>query len=202
MLDDWQNRRDDLLASILADVPFDGWGQRTIRQSLDQHNVSASDQILLFPKGLADVLAHFSDWADRQMLAVIADTPDFNDRRIRDRIGFGVRARLVALTPHREAVRQSLPLLARPDLAGLALKTTWQTADRLWLAAGDTSQDFNHTSKRGLLTTVLTSTTLYWLNDTSDDQQKSWVFLEKRIGDVLKFGGTLAKCRGFFARSA
>ena len=203
MMDDWQNRRDEFLMVLLADVPFDGWSQRLIKQSFDTLNLSPQDQTLLFPKGLKDILAHFSDWADRQMLAAIgADQPAFDEKRMRDRVAFGVRARLVALTPYREAVRQSLPLLARPNLGGLALKSSWETADILWNAAGDTSQDFNRYSKRGLLVTVLTSTSLYWLNDGSDQQEKTWRFLDQRIANVLKLGGTIGKCRSFFARSA
>lgn len=193
MLDTWQQQRDDVLRTMLEDVAFDGWRAETLDSAMRKHDLSSADIRLLFPRGIPDVLAHLSDWADRQMLEQIALTPDFITLRVRDRIAFGVRARLMAMQPWRGAVQSSLGLLARPDLAGLALKTTWHTADRLWHAAGDTSTDYNHYTKRGLLVGVLSSTSIYWLHDTSENFDKSWAFLDQRIADVLKYGGILRR---------
>ena len=36
----------------------------------------------------------------------------------------------------------------------------------------------------GLLAAVLTSTTLYWLNDQSEDKRDTWAFLDRRIADL------------------
>ena len=44
-----------------------------------------------------------------------------------------------------------------------------------------------------LLAGVLTSTTLFWLNDKSDGHAATWAFLERRIDEVLKIGGRLGK---------
>jgi ubiquinone biosynthesis protein COQ9 len=37
---------------------------------------------------------------------------------------------------------------------------------------------------------------LYWLNDGSEDHQATWAFLDRRIGEVLKIGGSFGKTFG------
>ena len=46
--------------------------------------------------------------------------------------------------------------------------------------------DFNFYTKRALLAAVISTTTLYWLDDTTDDREGSWAFLDRRIADVMK----------------
>lgn len=195
MMTEWQTRRDEILMHILTDIPFDGWTDQALRRIYRDHEISATDQQLLFPRAIRDVLAHLSDWADRQMLASIENNPDFAIMRIRDKIAFGVMARLEALAPWRLAVEKSLPLLAQPMLARQALKSTWQSADRLWRTAGDTSTDYNYYTKRSLLMGVITSTTLFWVHDKSEDSNRTRTFLANRIEQVLGLGRLMSHCR-------
>jgi ubiquinone biosynthesis protein COQ9 len=46
-------------------------------------------------------------------------------------------------------------------------KAIWGTADRIWTALGDTSDDLNWYTKRATLSAVYGSTVLYWLGDDS-----------------------------------
>ena len=62
----------------------------------------------------------------------------------------------------------------------------YKTVDLIWRRAGDKAVDFNFYSKRALLATVLSSTTLYWLDDKSENHAKTWEFLDRRISDVMK----------------
>jgi ubiquinone biosynthesis protein COQ9 len=41
-------------------------------------------------------------------------------------------------------------------------------ADFIWDAAGDTAEDYNRYSKRGLLTAILPPIVLYWLDNPSE----------------------------------
>ena len=100
-----------------------------------------------------------------------------------------MRTRLEILQPHKPAVSAALAFMALPPRNLHLPKMVWTTADRLWqAAAGDTATDFNHYTKRLLLAGVLTSTTLYWLNDKSHGQENTWAFLDRRIANVLKVG--------------
>ena len=46
-----------------------------------------------------------------------------------------------------------------------------------------------------LLSGVIKTTGLYWLNDTSEDHAKTWDFLQNRIDNVLKIGGRIHKAK-------
>jgi ubiquinone biosynthesis protein COQ9 len=46
--------------------------------------------------------------------------------------------------------------------------------------------DFNFYTKRALLAAVITTTTLYWLDDTTEGNEESWAFLDRPIADVMK----------------
>ena len=51
----------------------------------------------------------------------------------------------------------------------LALRIGWRSADLMWRIAGDTATDYNHYTKRLILSGVYGSTLLAWLDDQSED---------------------------------
>jgi ubiquinone biosynthesis protein COQ9 len=83
-------------------------------------------------------------------------------------------------------VRRGVTLFALPIHAADGAKALWQTADAIWTALGDTSDDLNWYTKRATLSGVYSATVLYWLGDQSMDHAASWGFLERRIDDVLQ----------------
>lgn len=143
---------------------------------------------LTYPRGVRDVVASFSGWANDRMLERIAAERFFSGRRVRDKVAFAVRARLEVLTPHREAVRQLMLWGTMPHHAPDAAKLVYGICDAIWRKAGDTSTDFNFYTKRGLLAFVLKTTTLFWLGDQSAERGATWAFLDRRIAEVLKVG--------------
>ncbi|MEO0678145.1 MAG: COQ9 family protein, partial [Pseudomonadota bacterium] len=94
--------------------------------------------------------------------------------------------------PDKEAVRRGATLFSLPHHAAEGTKLMWGTADAIWNALGDTSDDFNWYSKRTILSGVYYSTLLYWLGDDSLDGQATWSFLGRRIDDVM----TIEKVKG------
>jgi ubiquinone biosynthesis protein COQ9 len=113
--------------------------------------------------------------------------------KVRERIATAVRLRLEQNLGEREAIRKGLTFLALPQHATLATKLLYRTVDAMWLAAGDRSTDYNFYTKRLLLAGVYSSTLLVWLDDQSDGLEKTWAFLERRIDNVLKVGGSIGK---------
>jgi ubiquinone biosynthesis protein COQ9 len=184
--------RDRLLLASLAHVPFDGWSDAAIRAGAADAGLTPGEALNAFPGGPVEALALFSDWADREMLARL-EALDLDSLKVREKVAAGVRLRLEALAPHKEAVRRGLAVLALPPNAGRALKSLHRTVDAIWTMAGDRATDYNYYTKRLLLAGVLSSTTLFWLNDRSEDHAASWAFLERRIDEVLKIGGSLGK---------
>ena len=95
--------------------------------------------------------------------------------------------RLENTGPAREAVRSALSILAMPRNVPLALRTGWRSADQMWRLAGDTATDYNHYSKRLILSGVYTATLLAWLDDQSEGWADTAAFLDRRLAGVGRF---------------
>jgi ubiquinone biosynthesis protein COQ9 len=184
--------RDELLLQALPDVVFDGWTWDVAERAAEKAGYDKDMARAVFPGGLAEFVGHLSDWADREMLHKLAHV-DINAMRVRDRIHLGVMTRLDVLTPWREPVRRAMTYWAVPTRSLLGGRAVWRSADRIWVWAGDTARDYNHYTKRGLLSGVISATTLAWLNDDATDPDKVAAFLDRRIDHVLKLGRALGR---------
>ncbi len=182
-------KRDRWLLAALPDVPFDGWTPALMARACEKSGVDAA---AIFPRGMTQALDHFADWADRAMLAHL-ETLDLQNMRVRDRIAAGVMARLNTLAPHKQAVNAAMGQGLRPRVFASRPRWLWRTADRLWWAAGDNATDYNHYSKRFLLSGVIASTTLFWLADSSTNHEETRGFLDRRLDEVLKVGRGLGQ---------
>jgi len=183
--------RDEILEAALPNVAFDGWTWEMVCAAAVEAGHSENVARAVFPEKMVGVLDHFADWADRKMLDALADiNPE--DHRIRDRVRVALLARFEVLNPYKDVVNQSLHFWLWPTRKPRAIKITWRLADRIWGWAGDStppgSADYNHYTKRGLLSGVIASTTMAWLNDSSDDMDKTKAFLDRRIENVMQLG--------------
>ncbi len=187
--------RDKLRAAALAHVPFDGWTGRALRAGADDLGLDPALAANAFPGGPAELLEAFSAEIDRAMLAAL-EARDLKAMKHRHRIATAVRARLELLAPHREAVRRGLSFLAVPKHAALGAKCLYRSVDAIWHAAGDTSTDYNFYTKRFLLAGVYGATLLFWLNDESEGRAETWAFLDRRLAEVVRVGGSLGRVVG------
>jgi ubiquinone biosynthesis protein COQ9 len=108
--------------------------------------------------------------------------------KIRSRIHSLVMLRISLLQHEKNISRKLLATLSTPAYFSFSAKRVWKTADIIWRLAGDSATDFNHYSKRALLSGVYSSTLLYWLQDESEKYCKTVTFLERRIAEVISFG--------------
>lgn len=194
-------QRDLILENILPEIPFSGWTWPVAVTAAEKAGLDPAMADAVFPGGLADVVGHFSDWADRAMMAGLADV-DPASLRVRDRVAMAVEKRLEALAPHREAVRAALSFWALPTRGISAGGVVWRTADRIWDWAGDTATDYNRYTKRALLCGVIASTTLAWLGDDGGDMAATRAFLGRRIENVMQIGKFVGKIKGRRAAGA
>lgn len=190
---DLSSLRDAIIESALPCVPFDGWTRETLCAAAKQVGYPPAMADAAFPEGPSGAIDHFSDWADRKMLALL-EKISAGDLRVRDRIRLAVITRLDLLAPHRECVRLSLPACTF-SLRGAGLRAVWRTADRIWAWAGDTSTDYNYYTKRSLLSGVLMSTTLVWTGDSGPDSARSKAFLDRRIENVMQLGRLIGRIK-------
>jgi ubiquinone biosynthesis protein COQ9 len=191
--------KDTILLATLPHVAFDGWSMISLNAGAIDAGMGRQDLLHAFPAGIADAIAHWSDWADRKAGEAMASS-EISGMKTHQRVSMGVWARLEAMGRWREAARKATAWLAAPRNASLATRLTYRTCDTIWRAAGDASTDFNFYTKRGLLGGVLLSTTLYWLQDKSEGHQASSAFLDRRIGEVLRIGGHIGKARAALER--
>jgi len=185
--------KDILLDAALMHVPFDGWSDTALAAALADTGLDATVAKAVFPRGPVDMALAYHARGDAQMLAAL-QAADLGDMRFRDRIAHAVRLRLEAVED-KELVRRGITLFALPPYAADGARALWQTADHIWQALGDTSQDVNWYTKRATLSAVYSATVLYWLGDTSEDDAATWAFLDRRIDNVMQIESLKAKAR-------
>lgn len=185
--------KDILLDAALMHVPFDGWSDTALAAALADTGLDATMAKAVFPRGPVDMALAYHARGDAQMLAEL-QAADLGDMRFRDRIAHAVRLRLEAVED-KELVRRGMTLFALPPYAADGARALWQTADHIWQALGDTSQDVNWYTKRATLSAVYSATVLYWLGDTSEGDAATWAFLNRRIDNVIQIESLKAKAR-------
>jgi len=185
----WQDVKDAFLLAALPHVPFEGWSQKALTEAArDLGRDDGERQTLaarLFPGGPAELVAHFLDYADRQMAADFA-AAETETLGVGAKVELALRLRLERWQGEREAVSRAVALLSLPLYAPLVVKCTARTVDAVWRAVGDASVDFNYYTKRATLAAVYSATLLIWLNDTSEDGVETLAFLQRRLADVAR----------------
>ncbi|MDP6805900.1 MAG: COQ9 family protein [Rhodospirillales bacterium] len=176
--------KENILVATLPHVPTDGWTRRALMAGAHDAGFASDMAMRAFPDGMGAVVDFMSAYFDARMLAALAKR-DLARMRVRDRVKEGVRLRLELVHPHREAVRRALSLRLLSPNAGSATGAAWRTASAIWYAAGDESTDFNYYTKRAILVGVHVATTLYWLDDRSEDCADTWAFLDRRIANAM-----------------
>ena len=190
---------DELRVALAPLVPahaaFDGWSGEALAMAAAELGIPAARARLAFPGGAVQMIDGWFDAIDVAMLE--AFPPErIKAMKIRERIRELVLFRLVTILPHREALRRATAILAQPQNLAAAARLGWRAADRMWRVAGDTATDFNHYSKRAILTGVYGSTVLVYLDDNSEDLADTRAFLNRRIDDVMRFEKVKASWRG------
>ncbi|MCU4654108.1 COQ9 family protein [Roseibacterium sp. SDUM158016] len=177
---------DRILDAALMHVPFDGWSDAAFRAAAADAGVPLDEARALFPRGALDLALAFHRRGDAEMVERLKSA-DLSALRFRDRIAHAVKLRLDLVEPHKEAVRRGTTLFALPMHAAEGARAVWETADAIWTALGDTSEDLNWYTKRATLSGVYSATVLYWLGDQSMEHSSTWAFLDRRIEDVMRF---------------
>jgi len=176
--------KDLLLQAAVMHVPFDGWSQTTFEAAIADSGVERTVAESLCPRGAVDLALAYHAQGDAAMLEKLAQA-DLEDMKFRDRVAAAVRFRLEAVED-KEVVRRGTTLFALPMYAADGAAAIWGTADAIWTALGDTSEDVNWYTKRATLSGVYSATVLYWLGDTSEDHAETWAFLDRRIENVMQ----------------
>ena len=178
--------RQKLALTVGENAAFDGWTQKAVETAANQLGIDQPQARLAFPKQTAEMVDAYIQGVDRAMEAHF--TPKrVAAMKVRDRIRSLIWYRLETMAPAREAVRTGLSILAMPQNLPLAAKIGWRSADLMWRIAGDTATDYNHYTKRVILSGVYASTLLAWLDDQSEGWSETAAFLDRRLAGVMRF---------------
>lgn len=173
-----------ILAAALPHVPFDGWSQITLRAAIADSGVAAAMGAGLFPRGGIDLAIAYHKGGDHDLADALAQS-DLSQLRYQKKVTHAVRLRLQLVD--KEIVRKGAALFALPQHSVEGSALIWGTSDRIWTALNDTSRDINWYSKRATLSAVYAATVLFWLGDTSAQDEDTWQFLDRRIENVMQF---------------
>lgn len=179
--------RDRWLDALLPDAAESGWNAASFRRSAKAAGLTDGECALAAPNGVTDLVDHFFDRSANQMLADL--TPEaLSELRMHERVAACLLGWLDAMAPHKGAVRTAAGRGLTPWGAGGATKRVWATADAIWTACGDTATDYNRYTKRGLLSAVIPSIVLHWLD--ADDRAGVEAFIARRLQHAMQLGRT------------
>ena len=183
-----QTTQYQLIEAVLNHIPFDGWSEASLKMAAADCGVSEAELTTLFPAGIADAIAAYGAWADEKMKAAFLDRyeAELSVTPVHIKIRTLILIRLEQAAPHKEVVRRTMAVLARPQHAKLAAKLLYDTVDVMWRTAGDTSTDYNFYTKRVTLSAVYSATLLAFLADNSADMAKTEAFLDRRLADIAR----------------
>ena len=185
--------KQQLLDVIIPHVAFDGWAPVAFNAAIADVGVDPAVARTICPRGAIDLAIAFHEQGDAAMVAAL-DAADLTGMRFRDKVAHAIRLRIRAI-PDKEAVRRGTALFALPHMAADGARLVWGTADAIWTALGDTSEDANWYTKRLTLSGVYAAVVLYWLGDDSTGGQATDAFIDRRIDGVMQFEKVKAQLR-------
>ena len=159
------------------------WDQRLVDLAACDVGLTPATIRLLLPYGPRDLAALLSHRHD-DLTLVQLNALGAKGLTIREKITLAVATRIDVAMGDETAVRRSIGFLALPSQGPLSGRLIWATADKIWKWAGDASTDFNHYSKRAILSTVLASTLAVRL---SAGEAAAKRHLDARIDGVMTF---------------
>ena len=174
-------------------VAFDGWTPAAFAAARRDIDMDESTARAACPRGAVDLAVLFHREGDRRMKETVR-TAATADMRIRDKVAFAVQTRLDT-AGDKEAVRRGTTLFSLPHMAPEGATLIWGTADAIWTALGDPSDDLNWYTKRATLSGVYGSVVLYWLGDQSEGHAATRAFIDRRIEDVMRIEKAKAQIR-------
>ena len=154
-----------------------------------------------FPAGIADAIAAYGAYADKNMITAFDGQGAANIAAmpVHMKIRSLILIRLEQAAQYKEVVRRTLAVLGQPRNAKLAAQLLYNTVDGMWRAAGDTSTDYNFYTKRATLSAVYSATLLAFLSDNTADMAKTEAFLDRRLADVARLPKMARPAKGMAA---
>jgi len=191
--------KDRLLDAALPRIAFEGWTEHALERAATDAGLAPADVRRAFPGGILEALNYFTSRADGQMSEALTRDYNLASMKVRERIATAVMVRLRQQLPQREAILRGRAFYALPWNAPSGIRALYRTMDEIWHLADDTATDWNHYSKRLILSQVYLTTFDVWLEDATPDLTETEEFLRRRIDNVMQFEKFKAKAKNWCA---
>jgi len=179
-----------ILDASLAHVGQHGWTRMSLAAGAeDAGYVSLVSG--LFPNEGSDLVFHHVRSSNQKLdkwMATEAEALQADGKKLK--VGAFVKSAVVERLKMNEPYlkndrwKEALAILAKPQNLPESVSLLQDACDDIWHRAGDKSSDMNWYSKRMLLAGVFTSTEVFMLQDTSENYQETWNFLDRRFIDI------------------
>jgi ubiquinone biosynthesis protein COQ9 len=187
MLIDSIENKNLVLEEFLKLCPLEGWSDETLKKACLSCKIDENFSHLVFENGALDVAEFFSRNIDDAMFKQI-EALDLTQMKIRDKIKEAVKIRLNLNLSYKAAIKRMINFYYHPKNSANALKNCYKTADLIWRSIGDRSTDFNFYSKRVILGKIYIRALLCFIDDNSENNNKTWNLLDSEIEKVMKIG--------------
>ena len=188
----FERERKTILNRALIDIENSGFNEKMLLNAAKNCKISEGKLGRLFPEGIFELKQYYFSEIDEQMLQKIK-TQNYENIRVRDKIFNGVLIRLDLFKKNKTSIKYIFVSESSNPIK--SLKHLWRTSDLIWKSAGDSSTDYNHYTKRLLLSWVYITTLICWFNDKSRNIHDTKLFLNRRIDEVLEFGKQSGKIK-------
>ena len=188
----FERERKTILNRALIDIENSGFNKKMLLNAAKNCKISEGKLGRLFPEGIFELKQYYFSEIDEQMLQKIK-TQNYENIRVRDKIFNGVLIRLELFKKNKTSIKYIFVSESSNPIK--SLKHLWRTSDLIWKSAGDSSTDYNHYTKRLLLSWVYITTLICWFNDKSRNINDTKLFLNRRIDEVLEFGKQSGKIK-------
>ncbi len=187
MLIDSIENKNLVLEEFLKLCPLEGWSDEVLKKACLACKVDENFSHLVFENGALDVAEFFSRNIDDEMVKMV-EVLDLAQMKIRDKIKESVKIRLNLNLAHKASIKRMISFYYNPKNSSSAIKNCYKTADLIWRTIGDKSTDFNFYSKRAILGKIYIRTLVCFVDDDSENNNKTWNLLDNEIEKVMKIG--------------
>lgn len=162
----------------------------------DDCDLSEGQILLEFENGIVDIIDFYLDENLHKLESELNKNDDFSNLKIRQKIEYAVHQLFLMQQENRDSIKSIKNFYF--DLGNLinkeqgltpisfAIKSSYKVADNIWHMIGDKSTDFNHYTKRLILSKVISCTFFTFLNDESENLQDTLGQIKKQIDQVMK----------------
>jgi ubiquinone biosynthesis protein COQ9 len=192
-----------ILSAALKQVPEHGFTERALTLGArDAGYLDVSTQ--LFPRGVFELIIYHLVTQRLALKDNVQFPPD-------GKLGVGRKVKtltMARLRANKDIIHHWQGALGHMSLLGnipASLKELHALSDEIWYLAGDTTVDFSWYTKRASLSTIYASSEVFMTTDTSKDFAQTEEFVDRRLADVQKVGGTIGgvgQYVGFWAKNS